>query len=160
MSEDEIIERVNKFINITVLYGKTYGMTCDDLKKYQQVFQGLLDLYNKEKEKNTGFEKQWVSIDDYNELKRQVKIKNEYLSLITGTGFDYDGEDGSIEGLKSVIDQLVDYARKAIDNDDKSVIYGIFDDDVKRNVLLEPIEIPEPLEKPFEEIDNHIPRID
>ena len=49
MSEDEIIERVNKFINITVLYGKTYGMTCDDLKKYQQVFRGLLDLYQQEK---------------------------------------------------------------------------------------------------------------
>ena len=55
MSEDEIIERVNKFINITVLYGKTYGMTCDDLKKYQQVFRGLLDLYNKEKDSN-----QWL----------------------------------------------------------------------------------------------------
>lgn len=91
-------------------------------------------------------------MDELEQLKRQIKIKDEYLSLIIGIGFDYDGEDGSIEGLKSVIDQLVDYAKKAIDNDDKSVIYGIFDDDIKRNVLLEPIEIPEPLEKPFEEI--------
>jgi dTDP-D-glucose 4,6-dehydratase len=52
MSEDEIIERVNKFTNITVLYGKTYGMTTDDLTEYQQVFKGLLDLYKQEKEKN------------------------------------------------------------------------------------------------------------
>lgn len=52
LSEEEIIERVNKFINIIVLYGKTYGMTCDDLKKYQQVFRGLLDLYQQEKQKN------------------------------------------------------------------------------------------------------------
>lgn len=52
LSEEKIIERVNKFINITVLYDKTYGMTCDDLKKYQQVFRGLLDLYQQEKEKN------------------------------------------------------------------------------------------------------------
>lgn len=74
------------------------------------------------------------------DLKRQIKIKDEYLALIVGIGFDYDGEDGSIDGLKSVIDQMVDYARKAIDNDDKSIIYGIFDDDRKRNILLEEIK--------------------
>jgi hypothetical protein len=136
MSEDEIIGTFEHWIE----YEKANKDKINKADELIEIQQGLVDLYQK--------------------LKRQVKIKNEYLSLIIGIGFDYDGEDGSIEGLKSVIDQLVDYARKAIDNDDKSVIYGIFDDDVKRNVLLEPIEIPEPLEKPFEEIDNHIPRID
>jgi hypothetical protein len=125
MSEDEIIGTFEHWIE----YEKANKDKINKADELIEIQQGLVDLYQK--------------------LKRQVKIKNEYLSLIIGIGFDYDGEDGSIEGLKSVIDQLVDYARKAIDNDDKSVIYGIFDDDVKRNVLLEPIEIPEPLEKPF-----------
>ena len=79
-------------------------------------------------------------MDELEQLKRQIKIKDEYLSLIIGIGFDYDGEDRNIEGLKSVIDQLVDYARKAIDNDDKSPIYGIGDDVPKRNILLEEIK--------------------
>ena len=104
---------------------------------YFQHVETLLDLYNKEKEKNTDFEKYLIRIDDCNKLKRQIKIKDEYLSLIIGLGFDYDGEDTSVEGLKSVIDQLVDYAKKAINNDDKSPIYGIDDAVPKRNILLE-----------------------
>ena len=74
------------------------------------------------------------------QLKRQIKIKDEYLKLIYGIGFDYDGLDGSVEGLKSVIDSLVDYAIKALNNDDKTIIYGCSDDSIKRNILLEEIK--------------------
>ena len=84
---------------------------------------------------------------DIDQLKRQIQIKDEYLDLMISIGFDYDGLDGSIDGLKSIVDQLVDYAKKAIDNDDKTAIYGGFDDTPK-NILLEELN------------NKHIPRID
>lgn len=56
-------------------------------------------------------------------LKRQLKIKDEYLSLIIGLGFDYDGYN-TVESLKSLIDEIVELARKASVCDDKSVIFG------------------------------------
>lgn len=89
MSEDEIIERVEHFININVLYGKTYGFTTDDLTKYQQVFKGLLDLYNKEKEEKEELQEK---------LKEEMQIKNEYIDMLNATGkysriFKKDWED-------------------------------------------------------------------
>lgn len=69
-------------------------------------------------------------------LKRQLKIKNEYLDLIIGLGFDYDGLN-SVESLKRLIDQLVDYAKKAKVCDDKSIIYGGENLGEPRNILLE-----------------------
>ena len=74
------------------------------------------------------------------DLERQIKIKDEYLKLIVGVGFDYDGMDDSNEGLRLVIDELVDYARKALDNDDKSVIYATLDNSMQKNILLEELE--------------------
>lgn len=56
-------------------------------------------------------------------LKRQIKIKDEYLGLIYAYSFDYDGFD-TAEDLKELIDSLCDYAIKAITNDDKTIIYG------------------------------------
>lgn len=84
-------------------------------------------------------------VDERDQLKKQVKIKNEYLDLIISIGFDYDGYDNDNAGLKEVIDQLVDYAKKAIDNDDKTAIYE--GSKGMKNILLE-------------NIDNHIPHID
>ena len=55
--------------------------------------------------------------------KRQIKIKDEYLKLILFTAVGYDGMTTK-KGLKSLIDQLVDYAYLALNNDDKTVIYG------------------------------------
>lgn len=74
------------------------------------------------------------------DLERQIKIKDEYLKLIIGVGFDYDGMDDNNEGLRQIIDELVDYARKALNNDDKSVIYATLDNSMQRNILLEEIE--------------------
>lgn len=80
-------------------------------------------------------------MEEIEKLKRQIKIKDEYLKLIWSIGFDYDGLDGSIEGLKSVVDDLVGYARMALENDDTSVIYGgIDEDDIKKNILFEEIK--------------------
>ena len=55
--------------------------------------------------------------------KRQIEIKDEYLKLILFAAAGYDGM-ATERGLKSLIDQLVDYAHLALNNDDKTVIYG------------------------------------
>ena len=71
-------------------------------------------------------------------LERQVKIKDEWCQLIIDLGFDYDGCN-TVESLKDLIDELVDYARKAIICDDVSVAY-VGADDKKSNILLENIK--------------------
>lgn len=55
-------------------------------------------------------------------LGRIIKIKNEYLQLIIDIGYDYDGFEKT-ESLKELIDELVGLAKKALINDDKSIIY-------------------------------------
>ena len=72
-------------------------------------------------------------------LKRQLQIKDEYLDLIIALGFDYDGFN-TVESLKELIDELVDYARKAKICDDKSVIYGGGNLGKPKNILLEEVE--------------------
>ena len=70
-------------------------------------------------------------------LERQVKIKDKWCQLIMDLGFDYDGLN-TVESLKGLIDELVDYAHKAIICDDVSVVY-VGADDKKSNILLEDI---------------------
>lgn len=72
------------------------------------------------------------------DLERQVKIKDEWCQLIVDLGFDYDGCN-TVESLKGLIDELVDYAHKAIICDDVSVAY-VGADDKKSNILLENIK--------------------
>lgn len=80
-------------------------------------------------------------MDEKDEYKRKLKIKDEYLKLIIDIGYDYDGYDNDNEGLRSIIDELVDYARKALKEDDESVIYvgGSETEKKKLNILGEEI---------------------
>lgn len=71
-------------------------------------------------------------------LERQIKIKDEWCQLIIDLGFDCDGCN-TVESLKGLIDELVDYAHKAIICDDVSVVY-IGADDKKSNILFEDIK--------------------
>ena len=71
-------------------------------------------------------------------LERQIKIKDEWCQLIIDLGFDYDGCN-TVESLKGLIDELVDYAHKAISCDDVNVVY-VGADDKKSNILLENIK--------------------
>lgn len=71
-------------------------------------------------------------------LERQIKIKDEWCQLIIDLGSDYDGCN-TVESLKGLIDELVDYAHKAIVCDDVSVVY-VGADDKKSNILLEDIK--------------------
>lgn len=60
-------------------------------------------------------------IDIIKDLERKIDIKDEYCNLIWCLGVDYDGCN-TIGSLKSLIDELVNYAKKAIKNDDKSIM--------------------------------------
>ena len=72
------------------------------------------------------------------DLERQIKIKDEWCQLIIDLGFDYDGCN-TVESLKSLIDELVDYAHKAISCDDVRVVY-VGANNKKSNILLENIK--------------------
>lgn len=72
------------------------------------------------------------------DLQEQIKIKDSYLDLIYGIGFDYDGYEQDLQGLKTTIDTMVDYAIKGLNNDKSSPIYGI--DSPFRNILGEELD--------------------
>ena len=85
-------------------------------------------------------------------LKRQIDIKNEYLNTIYAIGFDYDGFEES-ESLMQLIDSLVDFAKRAVKNDDKYAMYegyGTNNSTKYYNILHE--EVPAPKEDKNEEI--------
>lgn len=80
---------------------------------------------------------------EFKKIKRQNKIKDNYLKLIYDIGYDYDGCN-TVKSLKELIDELIDLAVKGIRNDDKSVMYWTaidFKNGVERgkNILFEEV---------------------
>ena len=71
----------------------------------------------------------------YEKLERENNIREKYLDLIAEKSFDYDGYN-SIEGLKTLIDEMDYYANLGRKADDKRVIYH-HGDGTKRNILNE-----------------------
>lgn len=122
MEEDKIIKYIKNDIecdkDTASWFEDKNHPTRKQIEEGINAYQGLLDLYNKE--------------------KRQNKIKDEYLKLICDLGFDYDGYEES-ESLKELIDELVDLAKKAIKNDDKSVVYT-GGDGLEFNILRERLD--------------------
>lgn len=80
-------------------------------------------------------------MSEIEELKRQIKIKNEYLQLIHDIGYDYDGYN-TVDSLKKLIDELISLVNKAYKCDDKTVMYigGGKEVTKKFNILHEEIE--------------------
>lgn len=62
------------------------------------------------------------AIEEIKTLKRQIDIKDRYCDMIWCLGVDYDGYE-TPEGLKSLIDELVALAKRAVKNDDKYAMY-------------------------------------
>lgn len=85
-----------------------------------------------------------MNSDEVNELKRKIKIKDEYIKLLIDILYDYDGEydkekqKGSIIGLAELIDMTCDYLNLALQCDDKEAIYTNFND-AELNILFEEI---------------------
>ena len=77
-------------------------------------------------------------LDERDELVKKVKIKDAYLQLIIDLAYGYDGFN-DINGLKGLIEELSEYAKMALKNDDKSSIY-IDSRDRELNILDEIIK--------------------
>lgn len=85
--------------------------------------------------------------EEADKLKRQVDIKNAYCNLIHMIGVDYDGLN-SIGSLKSLIDELVSYAKRAVKNDDKYIVAESLNNK-GYNILHEEVEKPENFDSMF-----------
>ena len=72
------------------------------------------------------------------DLERQVKLKNAYCQAIIDLGFSYDGFN-AVDSLKGLIDELVLYAQRAVECDDKGVMY-IDGEGRHRNILGEEVK--------------------
>lgn len=72
------------------------------------------------------------------DLERQIKIKDKYCQAIIDLGFDYDGFN-AVDSLKGLIDELVLYAQRAVECDDKGVMY-IDGEGRRRNILGEEVK--------------------
>lgn len=79
-------------------------------------------------------------IDIMMDLERQIKIKDAYCNMIYMLGVDYDGFN-TVESLKSLIDELVALAKRAVKNDDKYAMYEGCGDKYY-NILNEKVPVP------------------
>ena len=74
MSEEEIIEIIKDFLDLREIHSSD-AMTKSFLSIYKEAIQGLLDLYNNEKEKNKELE------DELEDWKFTTKyVENNYIS--------------------------------------------------------------------------------
>lgn len=60
--------------------------------------------------------------EENKEYSRNLRIKDAYLQLIIDLAYGYDGFN-DVDGLKGLIEELSEYAKMALKNDDKSSIY-------------------------------------
>ena len=81
----------------------------------------------------------YTSETDSLDLNRRLQLKDKYLEMIIDLGWGYDGEENNLQGMKNLVDELIKYARKGINNDDKSVIYESAKGD-KQNIFFENVE--------------------
>ena len=137
------IELLNSVISEQKEEIEEYERTLDvfDERKYRKKY--LRDRRKKEPnmlypDADEVYERYYEQKEQIKKLERQVKIKNNYLDLIYCIGYDYDGYEKA-ESLKSLIDELVDYAVKGMKNDDKTVIYE-GGKGTKQNILYEKLK--------------------
>lgn len=100
----------------------------------------ICDVANGKRKSAYGFIWRWINLKELilMDLERQIKIKDEYCQLIINLGFDYDGFN-TVDSLKGLIDELVSYAKRAIECDDKEAIY-VNGKGERDNILGEPID--------------------
>ena len=85
MSEEEIIKQIEIYIDLLIQERK-FGKVSIEQIRFQEVLQRLLDLYQKEKEKNKELEKQLNDIhDNFNKFNWQEsnakQIHNQLAEL-------------------------------------------------------------------------------
>ena len=85
MSEKEILDIIKDFLQLKEIHS-TDSMSKSFLSVYKEAIQGLLDLYNKEKEKNK-------------------ELENTDLTTVYMDGF-YDGEKKWKDKIREKLEQL------------------------------------------------------
>ena len=86
LSEDEkkAIENLKDFKSISILYGNTFTMFLDQLEKYQEATDTILNLINKLQKENKELKKydyRNIKIDEKDELQ-SPSIPKEHLDLM------------------------------------------------------------------------------
>ena len=124
-----------------ILKADTRAFLPEEIEELEKHTYGLTGLLNEKVKyvhpvKINPIVEKW-NTDKKRDLEKKLKIKDEYLRLIIEIGFDYDGYNDA-DNLKGVIDELVKYAKKALNNDDSSIIYS--GTNKKYNILNEELE--------------------
>ena len=124
-----------------ILKTDTRAFLPEEIEELEKHTYGLTGLLNEEVKyvhpvKINPIVEKW-NTDKKKDLERKLKIKDEYLRLIIDIGFDYDGYNDA-DNLKDIIDELVKYAKQALNNDDTSIIYS--GTNKKYNILNEELE--------------------
>lgn len=102
MSEEEIIKKLEYFCNYEILYGGKICFTLGQLKGYQKAIEGLLDLYQKEKEKNRELSNLSENIKIFrdknfsDETKYVIALNSNYMNYLK---LDYISKDKIREKL-------------------------------------------------------------
>lgn len=91
---------------------ETQKQQFDLIYKYIETLEKHLEFYEKH-----GSYKERIA-----ELKRQNEIKDGFLGFIYDIGYDYDG-CGTVKSLQELIDELMKFARLALENNDKEVMF-------------------------------------
>lgn len=73
------------------------------------------------------------------ELERQIKIKDGWCEYIIMCLAGYDGYENSLTGLRSLVDEAIEYASRAINCDDKTRV-SVSSNGKNYNILDEIIE--------------------
>ena len=126
MNIDEAIVIVNELKEIT----QSFKVNCN-LQDYKMpdAIETLINEYNNLKQIEEAHR------IENGELRRQIRIKDEYCDLLQMTAVDYDEIEDDPQQLKQLIDQVADYAVKAINCDTTTEIW-----DGNKNILKEKIK--------------------
>ena len=119
-----------------------YKQRCiDNYERYADNYISLEIEYANEKEKEIEVERLNNIIKEKNKqidwLNDLIKISEKYFELITDLGYDHDGLN-SVESLKSLIDELVKYAKLGRAYNTTKVIYE--NNGKKYNILHEEVK--------------------
>ena len=78
MNEEEVIERLNRFKTIKVLYGNTFSMHLEQLEQLQNDIETVLSELEKKEKQIDLMAKEIYECNEYidNEFERELKFKS------------------------------------------------------------------------------------
>jgi hypothetical protein len=131
----EIADKMN--LSLEDLLYKMVSSAMDEIKRKEEL---LKEYEQKTKRKDNKITHQKNQIK---KLRRKIKIKDAWAQAIKDCLYGYDGYENSLEGLKGLVDEAIEKARKIINEDDKSIVYtGVNKDNQPEhhNILFEELK--------------------